>query len=93
MVPATLRHLIYEELHDKMGHLETDRVTHLARERVYWPKMESDIVHYITKVCRCLKQRYLHQRQRAPSQSITSSTPMDLISIDFVHLETSFGGY
>ena len=36
---ATLRHVIYEELHDKMGHLGTDRVTHLARERVYWPKM------------------------------------------------------
>ena len=90
---ATLRYVIYEELHDKMGHLGTDRATHLARERVYWPKMESDIVHYITKVCRCLKQRHPHQRQRAPLQSITSSCPMDLISIDFVHLETSSGGY
>ena len=93
VLPANLRSLIYRELHDKMGHLGVDRVTHLARERVFWPKMESDIEHYVTNVCRCLKQRRPHQKKRAPLQSITSSSPMDLISIDFVHLETSSGGY
>ena len=93
VLPANLRSLIYRELHNKMGHLGVDRVTHLARERVFWPKMESDIEHYITNVCRCLKQRRPHQKKRAPMQSITSSSPMDLISIDFVHLETSSGGY
>jgi len=93
VLPATLRSLIYRELHDKMGHLGVDRVTHLARERVFWPKMESDIEHYVTNVCRCLKQRRPHQKKRAPLQSITSSSQMDLISIDFVHLETSSGGY
>ena len=40
-----------------------------------------------------MKQRRPHQKKRAPLQSITSSSPMDLISIDFVHLETSSGGY
>ena len=93
VLPANLRSLVYRELHDKMGHLGVDRVTHLARERVFWPKMESDIVHYVSNVCRCLKQRRPHQKKRAPLQSITSSSPMDLISIDFVHLETSSGGY
>ena len=93
VLPANLRSLIYRELHNKMGHLGVDRVTHLARERVFWPKMVSDIEHYVTNVCRCLKQRRPHQKKRAPMQSITSSSPMDLISIDFVHLETSSGGY
>ena len=40
-----------------MGHLGADRVIQLARERFYWPKMESDIIHIVTKACPCLKQR------------------------------------
>ena len=38
VLPANLRSLIYRELHNKMGHLGVDRVTYLARDRVFWPR-------------------------------------------------------
>ena len=70
-----------------MGHLGAPRVVQLARERFYWPNVESDIVHFVTKVCPCLKQRQPNLPNRAPLQSITTSTPLELVSIDFLHLE------
>ena len=76
-----------------MGHLATQRVLNLARERVYWPWMQDDIHHYITKQCRCLIDKRPHLKIEAPFQDITSSCPLDLIAIDLVKLEESSGGY
>ena len=65
----------------------------LARERFFWPGMRTDIDHYINHVCRCLKQKKPSVNTREPQQSITSTAPFELVSIDFVHLERSSGGY
>ena len=54
--PTALRHHVFKELHVNMGHLGHERVFDLARTRVYWPRMHSDIKHYVQNVCRCLKQ-------------------------------------
>jgi len=52
-----LHQLIYEELHKKMGHLESERVVDLAKQRFYWPKMVSDIENFIRKKCKCTKDK------------------------------------
>lgn len=93
VLPLKLRSLVYRELHQEMGHLGADRVYHLARERFYWPNMERDITHFVTKVCPCLKQRRPNIPTRAPMQHLSSTAPFDLISIDFLHLEKSSGGF
>ncbi|KAK3742618.1 hypothetical protein QZH41_000460, partial [Actinostola sp. cb2023] len=93
VLPKVFRRRVYRELHEEMGHLGTDRVLALARERFYWPYMRRDIEHYINRVCRCLKQRKPTLQTREPLQSITTSSPFELVSIDFVHLERSSGGY
>ena len=54
--------------------------------------MYHDIEHFVTKVCPCLKQRRPSFITREPLQSLTSSSPFDLVSIDFLHLEQSSGG-
>ena len=90
--PSQLKKLIYEQLHNKMGHLGVERVVNLARDRFYWPQMQSDISHYINNVCECVKQKRPAHQLRAPLQSITSSAPFELISIDFLHLDKSSGG-
>ena len=54
--------------------------------------MATDIEHYVTKVC-CLKWKKPHLPPRAPAQSIDTSQPFELISIDFIHLERSIDGY
>lgn len=59
----------------------------------YWAHMQWDIEHYIANVCSCLKQRKPNLKTCAPMQSIHTTAPFELISIDFVHLEKSVGGY
>ena len=49
--------------------------------------------HFVTKVCRCVKQKRPVLKVTDPLQPITSIAPFDLISIDFLHLDQSSGGY
>ena len=95
VLPKSLRRLIYKELHEHMGHLGPERVYQLSKDRFYWPFMKNDIEHFIHNCCRCVKQnpKHLPTLLREPLQPITSSSPFDLISVDFVHLEQSSRGY
>ena len=93
VLPQKFHTLVFKELHQEMGHLGAPRVVQLARERFYWPNMEDNITHFVTKVCPCLKQRQPNLTTRAPLHSVTTSYPFELVSIDFLHLEPSSGGY
>ena len=84
---------VFRELHEEMGHLGSERVLALARERFYWPYMRRDIKHFVNHVCHCLKQKRSPLPTREPLQSIITTSPFEMISIDFVHLERSSGGY
>lgn len=43
--------------------------------------------------CWCVKQKVPTFQTRAPLQPITKTTPFQMVSLDFVHLEKSSGGY
>ncbi len=45
VLPRKFHRTVLTELHDKMGHLGPERVLHLARDRFYWPRMQSDVEH------------------------------------------------
>ena len=81
VLPKSLRELVYRELHVEMGHLGPDRVFNLAKGRVYWPKMYSDITNFINSQCQCLTQKKPHISHEAVLQSIHSSAPMDLVAL------------
>ena len=55
--------------------------------------MYSDIEHFVSRVCTCLKDRRPVAHTKDPLQPITSSAPFEIVSIDFLHLEQSSGGY
>ena len=93
VLPKKFHLLVYRELHENMGHLGVDRTLHLARQRFYWPHMQRDIEHYIGHVCQCVKRKIPTLKTRAPLQPILTSAPFELISIDFLHLARSSGGY
>ncbi|XP_019628674.1 PREDICTED: uncharacterized protein K02A2.6-like [Branchiostoma belcheri] len=93
VLPKDYRNVVYQELHDKMGHLGADRVVSLARQRFYWPKMQRDIVEYCTSKCQCIKRRKPNIPDKAPLTNIITTEPLQLVSIDYVHLERSKGGY
>ena len=93
VLPKLFQPLVYKELHQEMGHLGVERVLQLAHERFYWPYMQHDITHFVTRVCSCLKQRHPNVNTHAPLQPVVTCAPFELISIDHLHLERSSGGH
>lgn len=92
-LPAELRPVVYQELHSNMGHLGADRVAALAKDRFHWPGMARDITHFVKNVCKCVKDKKPTIHRHAELQPMQSSHPFQMISMDFVHLERSKGGY
>lgn len=91
--PTTYRQTALTHLHDNMEHVGMERVLSLAREIFYWPFMKRDIEEYITRKCHCIKQKKPALHDRALMGGLTSSSPLELVCIDFLHLETSRGVY
>ena len=76
-----------------MGYFGKDRTLQLIRGRFYWPKMEDNVTHFVTKVCSCVKRKKSHIVPVAPMQTFSSAAPLELIGLDFLHLDTCSGGY
>ena len=81
------RQLVYRELHTEMGHLGVDRVVDLARSRFYWPRMQQGITYFITNKCSCIRHKKPSTSVRATMESITTTAPFEMVSIDFLLLE------
>ena len=93
VLPKNVHRMVYKELHEEMGHLGTEKVVNLARQHFHWLYMQSDIEFFIGNVCQCVKQKIPATKTQAPLQPITTTSPFELVSIDFTHLEKSRGGY
>lgn len=93
VLPTKYRPLALKYLHNEMSHVGTEKVLHLARDRFYWPFMAKDIEEYVTQKCLCIKAKKPVTYDRAPMCSITSSFPLELVCIDYLHLDASVGGF
>ena len=91
VLPECARREAIQAMHDDMGHFGRDRVIDLLRSRVYWPFMKEDVSRYIARCESCLKRK--KPQPIAELVSIETSSPMELVSMDFLCLETSVGGY
>ena len=76
-----------------MGHMGADRVVDLARSRFYWPYMQEEIEHFIANKCHCIQHKKPQIPPRSPMESITTTAPFEMVSIDFLHLEKSQRGF
>ena len=93
VLPSRLKPLVYKELHVNMGHLEYERALELIRERFYWPQMNDEVKHFVGKVCKRVKDKRPVRLPQAPQKSITFSTPMELVGLDFLHLDICVGRF
>ena len=91
VLPTLYRKEALRMLHDDMGHFGRDRVMDLLRSRFYWPFMKDDVSVYVSECENCLKRK--KQEPIAELVTITTSSPMELVSMDFLCLESSVGGY
>ena len=93
VLPLKYHALVFQELHCKLGHLGSERVEELARQRFYWPYMQSDIEKFVRETCRCVASKKPNIPERAPLIPIKSSAPFEMVCIDFLHLDQCQGGF
>ena len=87
MLPSELHQVVFTELHVKMAHLGANKVIGLAQPRFYWPDMATDIVNYVQKKCRCIVNKKPNIIETAPLETIETTHPLELVSIDFMLLD------
>ena len=95
VTPPSLRNLEYQELHEKIGHLEGERVYQLAKNNVidHWPDMKKYVKDFIKNKCICLSQRKPYVMPHTPLGTVKSSVPMDIVGIDFLKVDKCSIGY
>ena len=93
VLPQCYYNLVYEELHQKMGHVGVEKVCDLAQRRFYWPRMCDDIKNFIQKKCKCVANKQPNVKEKAPLQSIAAQYPFQMISIDYIELDRCKGGF
>jgi hypothetical protein len=76
---------VLQALYDDMGHLGKDKTLSLLRDRFYWPGMYKDTESWIEQCGICL-QRKTPTNQRAPLVPIATSSPLELVCMDFFHV-------
>ena len=69
------------------------RTLKLIIERFYWPQMNDEVKHFVGKVCKRVKDKRPVRLPQAPQKSITFSTPMELVGLDFLHLDICVGRF
>ena len=82
---------VLEALHNDMGHPGKERTLSLVKDRFYWPGMHKDIETWIDQCGRCLRRK-TPTNQRAPLVNICTSSPLELVCMDYLTLEPSKGG-
>lgn len=93
VLPKEHHPTVFTELHREMGHLGIERTLGLIRDRFYWPHMQRDVEHFVTRSCECLKRKPPNKLTRAPLTTIKTTYPFELVAIDFLHLEKCKQGY
>uniref|UniRef100_H3B5S2 Gypsy retrotransposon integrase-like protein 1 n=1 Tax=Latimeria chalumnae TaxID=7897 RepID=H3B5S2_LATCH len=87
VLPKEYHPLVFRELHQEMGHLGVEKTLNLIRDRFYWPWMQHDVEHYLTRVYECLKKKKPNKATQALLSTIKMTYPFEMVSINFLHLE------
>ena len=81
VLPLKLQRVTYDELHSKMRHLGTESVYHLAKEKVFWSRMEEDVVDFVTRICNSIKEKLPQIKPVAPLRNMITTQTMEIPSI------------
>lgn len=92
VLPSSYKELVLKGLHDDVGHQGRDRTSWLVRQRFFWPGLEADVNMKVQQCPNCIRRK-TRVVPRSELVTIQSSRPMELVSIDYLTLERSKGGF
>ncbi len=91
VLPTALRDVVFRAYHDDLGHQGRDRSISLIKRRFFFPGLDTYVEKMVRKCGSCIRRKTAPTKA-APLVPITSSSPMELVCIDYLSLETSKGG-
>ena len=91
VLPSVFDDEVFQALHNDLGHQGRDRTTSLFKQRFFWPGMDKFIREKVKTCGRCIRRKTGGGRS-ATLVNITSSSPMEIVCVDYLSLERSKGG-
>lgn len=92
-LPASLKHIVMKELHDKCGHQGKERTLALARRRFFWPGLSKDVFDYCSSCERCVIAKDALPKIRSRMCHLMAKQPLETVAMDFTLLEKSSSGF
>ena len=92
VLPLAFRDVVFQALHDDLGHQGRDRTISLVKQRFYWPGIDSYIKERVQACDRCIRRKS-NPGKRAELVNIESTAPMEILCLDYLSLERSKGGF
>ena len=93
ILPSRLKPLVFKELYVDMGHLWYGRTLKRVKECYFWPKMYNYVKYFVTRICKFIKDKIPNTLPQVALKTITFYSPMELIGLDFLHLDKCTGGF
>lgn len=92
VVPQCLQTQVLEWVHDHAGHLGAEKTLGLAHRRFFWPGLARGVEKWCLQCVRCNLHKTPANKVSAPLVSIQSEYPLQIVSVDFLSLETARSG-
>ena len=93
VLPKKHHDFVFTSLHDDMGHKGRERTLSLLKSRLFWVGMDKDVADRIASCANCVRRKTPSTNRTANLVSIETSSPMELICMDYLCLERSKDGY
>ena len=90
VLPECRKTEVLRALHDDAGHQGSDKTLSLLKERFFWPGMTAEVAKYVAECGRCV--RFKKRAPVAPLVPILTTEPLELVSTDFVKVDSSSSG-
>eukprot|EP00745_Piridium_sociabile_P042259 TRINITY_DN84822_c0_g1_i1.p3 TRINITY_DN84822_c0_g1~~TRINITY_DN84822_c0_g1_i1.p3 ORF type:complete len:145 (-),score=23.53 TRINITY_DN84822_c0_g1_i1:1060-1494(-) len=86
VLPVSHRKEALKGVHEDLFHTHFGNAISQLRMRFFWPFMSRDLEKRIKRCMRCIKRGAVPQK--APMNSIVTTFPLELLSIDYLTIET-----
>ena len=84
VIPSSLQSTVLQQLHDNSGHLGEQKTVAKVTECYYWPGYGGDVAKWIQECRECQRRKPPHQAQKAPLNTIQSTSPFEKLSWDIM---------